>query len=72
MGWWNAFGKVRRAIPLDPLTKSELAVVLRGDCLCGGVLERAAYRLPIEQGRNWQAFGYRCAACHTVYMDDQQ
>ena len=67
--YWIAKGKVRVAVPHEHLPSAELSNILTGRCMCGGDLDRVAFRDSGLANRPWQAFGYRCYSCETIYVD---
>jgi hypothetical protein len=69
MNYWVARGKIRVALPGPQVPTGSLHDVLEGKCMCGGDLDRVAFRDRGLVTRPWTAFGYRCYSCETVYMD---
>ncbi len=66
--YWVTNGPIMIAVPNQTVPKVELSNVLEGACLCGGELDRAAFREP-DGSRRWVAFGYRCNSCGTLYTE---
>jgi len=69
MSYWNARQAVRIAVPEGKVPAASLSVVLQGRCMCGGDLDRVAFRDRGLVSRPWVAFGYRCFSCETIYVD---
>ncbi len=69
MSYWVAREKVRVAVPGPQVPKGSLGDVLAGRCMCGGDLDRIAFRDRGLLTRPWRAFGYRCFSCETVFVD---
>ena len=72
MRYWTAIGKIRVMVPETVLPRTSLNDVLAGQCMCGGYLERIAFRYSVDEGRPWVPFGYRCSACKTLYVDEKE
>ncbi len=69
MMYWVTKGPIQVAVPGRDVPKAELTTVLEGRCMCGGDLDRAAFRDRGTTTRQWRAFGYRCFSCGTIYTE---
>ncbi len=69
MGRRQPDGPLFKVMPNRPIGPIQRAAVARGDCNCGGMLDRLAYRDVRGKTRPWVACGYRCSLCDALYVD---